>query len=72
MYYKYYNKYLNNNFFYFYTGNLLDVYTLYILKNSSTFFGFTNINNNMSFNVDLKKYFIFNSMVSNFDLHNTF
>jgi NADH dehydrogenase/NADH:ubiquinone oxidoreductase subunit G len=45
---------------------------MHLLKQSCSLFGFTNINLNLNLNVDLKKYYIFNTMISNFDLHNVF
>lgn len=69
-YYLYYNSFLNN--YSFYNGHLIDVFTLYTLKKLSLFLGFTNINLNLNFNIDLRKYFIFNNNINNFESNNLF
>lgn len=63
---------LNNNFLYMYTGNLVDFFTLHVLKSISSVFGINNINVNLNINLDLRKYFIFNNNVKTFELNNVF
>ena len=71
-YYKLYTKSLNTNFISFYTGNLLDVHTLHLLKTACLHFGFTSLNLNLNLNLDLKQNFLFNTNISNFEFHNLF
>lgn len=67
-----YNTSFNNNFFHIYTGNLVDFFTLHVLKSISSVFGINNINLNLNLNLDLRKYFIFNNNIKTFELNNVF
>lgn len=55
-----------------FTGNLVDLFTLNILKTISSAFGINNININLNLNIDLRKYFIFNNNIKTFELNNVF
>jgi len=67
-----YNNLLSNNFFYLYTGHLIDVFTINIVKHLSSVIGITNLNINLNLNIDLRKYFIFNNNIKSFELNNVF
>ena len=67
-----YNSFFNNNFFHVFTGNLVDLFTLHVLKEMSSVLAITNINTNLYLNIDLRKYFIFNNTITNLEYNNLF
>ena len=67
-----YNTCFNNNFFHIFTGSLVDLFTLHVLKEVCNVFGTTNINTNLYLNIDLRKYFIFNNTINSLEYNNLF
>ena len=62
----------NNNFFHILTGNLVDLFSLHIVKYFSNTLGLNNVNFNITKNIDLRKHYLFNVNVNLIDLNNLF
>ena len=51
---------------------MVDLFSIHLLKHATCHIGINNININLNMNIDLKKYYLFNTLVSKFDLFNTY
>ena len=62
----------NNNFFSIYTGHLVDLFSIYLLKYCSFLFGINHLNLNLNLNLDLRKYYLFDNSIKSLELNNVF
>lgn len=62
----------NKFFFYIYTGQLLDIYSTYLLNTKCQLYNIPNINLNLNWHFDLRNYFLLNSQIKLLENSNFF
>lgn len=68
----YYSLFHKNTFFSVFTGNLTDVFSTYTLKSLSLISGINQLNIESNFNMDLRKYYLFNNSIKSMEINNVF